>query len=41
MLKMQHTLVVLELNILQNKLENSLERKILQQIFREYKHAIR
>ena len=37
---MQHNLIVLELNIFQKKLENSLEIKILQQIFIEYKHMI-
>ena len=36
MLKMKHTLVVLELNIFQKKLENPLEIKILQRIFIEY-----
>ena len=34
-LKLCHTLVVLELNIFQKKLENSTELKILQEIFVE------
>ena len=34
-------LVALELNIFQKKLENSLEIKMLRQIFIEYKHTIR
>ena len=32
---MQHTLIVLELSLFQKKVENSLEIKILQQIFKE------
>ena len=37
---MSNTLIVWELNIFQKKLENSLEIKILKQIFIEYKHTI-
>ena len=40
MLKIKHTLIVLELNIFKKRLENSLEIKILRQIFIEYKHTI-
>ena len=37
---MSNTLIVWELDIFQKKLENSLEIKILKQIFIEYKHTI-
>ena len=37
---MYNTLIFLELKIFQEKLENSLEIKALQQIFIEYKHTI-
>ena len=37
---MSNTLIVWELNIFQKKLENSLEIKILKQIFIEYKRTI-
>ena len=40
LLKMQHTLIVLELHIFQRKLENSLKIKIFHQIFLKYKHVI-
>ena len=36
----KNTLIVLELNRFQKKLENSLEIKTLQQMFIEYKHMI-
>ena len=32
--------IVLQFNIFKKKLENSLELKILQQVFTEYKHTI-
>ena len=37
---MKHTLIVLELNMFQKKFKNSLEIKILYQIFIDYKHTI-
>ena len=36
MLEIQHTFIVLEVNIFENKLQNSLEIKILQQTFIEF-----
>ena len=40
MVIIQYILIALELNIFQKKLKNSQETKILQQIFKEYKHKI-
>ena len=40
MWKMQHTLIVLWLNIFQRKLEKSWEITILKQVFIEHKHKI-
>ena len=40
MLNAEHILIILELNIFQNKSENSFKIKISQKIFIEYKHTV-